>query len=151
MRLVYRRDAEVAAWVAERFGGALHARGFGLCKAIGVANGADEMVGGVVYNNWIPEQGVIEMTALGDTPQWLRPQFVARFVSYPFDELGCDVIVARASARNGATLRWARAAGADVVEAPNLGGLGHHIAVCTLTKSAFMASKIGRRLHGLIT
>ena len=37
-------------------------RGFGKCRAIGIANADGNLLGGLVYRNWHPEFGTIEIS-----------------------------------------------------------------------------------------
>ena len=147
MRLLYGHSAAVARFVADRFPPEF-ARGFEPCVAIGVIDNDGRLVAGVVYNNWFPERGVIEMTAASLASGWLAPRFVAAFLAYPFDQCGCDVIVAQTMAGHREVRRWAKACGARGATVPNLGGLGVPLDVFTLARPDWERSRIFRRLHG---
>jgi RimJ/RimL family protein N-acetyltransferase len=99
MRLVLGQDALVAHWVALHIPQlAEHARAnpnllmFGSCAAIGVADAAGQLVGGVVYHNYSPITRNIELSFASTTPKWLTRSLIRALLSYPFDQLGCNRI-----------------------------------------------------------
>lgn len=91
----------VGPWVAARIEGC--ERGFGepgyKFKALAVSDGKD-LVAGMVYHNWHPEAGVIEISGAASTARWLtRPVLWAMF-SYPFDGIGAQMVVMNVSPEN---------------------------------------------------
>lgn len=90
-------DQAVAAWVAGRIAGC--ERGFDSCRALGVADG-DRLIGGVVFHNWEPEHGVIELSGAAVTPHWLTRPVLWQMFSYPFLGIACQLAVMRVSERN---------------------------------------------------
>lgn len=86
----------VARFVAERTEAG---RGFGNCVGIGwMLDG--EMIAGTVFHNWFPEAGVIELSSAADSPKWLTRKSLQVMFGYPFDQLGCQLVVLRVSERN---------------------------------------------------
>jgi len=86
-------DRDVAAWVSSKipFAADLHRSP---CTAIGVARNG-EIIGGVVYNNFIyydPDTANIEMHAAG-VGNWLTRGALRVFFAYPFEQLGCNLII----------------------------------------------------------
>ena len=57
---VFGYDEIVAQFVAQMIP-ECRERGFGKCKAIGIANEQGKLLGGLVYRNWHPEFGTIEI------------------------------------------------------------------------------------------
>jgi RimJ/RimL family protein N-acetyltransferase len=75
-------------------------RGFGECVALAVLADDGRMVSGVLFHNWNPEHGVIEMSAASVEKRWLtRPVLWAMF-NYAFNDAGCQLVVMRVSERN---------------------------------------------------
>nr|DAF83398.1 MAG TPA: hypothetical protein [Caudoviricetes sp.]DAK00527.1 MAG TPA: hypothetical protein [Caudoviricetes sp.] len=135
-------DRTVAAWVARQIPGC--ARGFGNCRALGVADGA-KLVAGVVYHNWEPEHGVIELSGAATTPRWLTRPVLWTMFSYPFAGIGCQMAVMRVSARNqqwnGRGLpRLLKAYGFENHTIPRLYGRDEDGQIFTLTDDAWRAN-----------
>lgn len=49
----------------------------------------------VLFHNWDPGAGVVEITAASDSKRWLTRPVLLELFSYPFDRLGCQAVVAR--------------------------------------------------------
>ena len=81
-RLIYGHDAQIAAWVAARIPHVGEA-GFGLCRAIGVASDS-RMLAGVVFHDWQPGYGTMQLSFAAESPMWARPQIVRAILAYPF-------------------------------------------------------------------
>lgn len=90
MRLRYGDDAVVAAWVAARIDHVAMGTDFGPCKAIGVETDRGELVGGVVYHNFMPSVGNIELSFASARRNWLTRPLICGLLSYPFDQLQCQ-------------------------------------------------------------
>ena len=90
MRLRYGDDAVVAAWVAARIEHVQTGADFGPCKAIGVENSRGELIGGVVYHNYMPSVGNIELSFASSGSKWLTRSLICGLLSYPFDQLQCQ-------------------------------------------------------------
>jgi RimJ/RimL family protein N-acetyltransferase len=85
--LVFGRDHEVAAWVAQRIG--LDA-GFGPCAAIGVAVNGD-VAAGVVYSHYIEHRGrpiLLDMSVAASRRDWLSRPILRALFDYPFNQIG---------------------------------------------------------------
>ena len=124
---------QVAAFVASQLG---FTRGFDTYTAMGFGT---PLVAGVVYHNWHPEAGVIELSAASTTRQWLTRDRLRAVFGYPFDELGCQMCIARISEDNIRARRVWQALGADEFIIPRLRGRGEAEAIATLTVEAWRA------------
>lgn len=144
---LYGQDKVVAQFVA---GLIPHCAGygFGAVKTIGVVDG-DRLIAGVVYGNWHPEAGVIEIAAAAVSPRWLTRRTIEIMYGYVFDQLGCQMVVQRTPADNERLLRQLAAGGYDFVLVPRLLGRDRDCVVCTLTREAYEASKFIRRSRQL--
>src|SRR5688572_17234288 len=105
---VDRTGGTVSAFVGSRIEGG--ERGFGNCKGIGVWRDG-RLVAGMVFHNWNPENGVIEISSAADDSRWLTSAVRHKMFSYPFEEIGCQMVVLRVAESNGRMVRIARAYG----------------------------------------
>lgn len=138
--ITYDRKEEVGAFVAGIVfpnGG-----GFGNFTAIGVEQ-RGEIVAGVVYHNWDPEAGVIEMSAASKTRAWLRRDILETLFRYPFAVVGCQMVCARHSENNTRVRRIWNALGADETVVPRMRGRHEDEIVATLTVEQWRAGKFG--------
>lgn len=97
-------------------------RGFGPCQAMGVLDSDGNLVAGVVFYNWSPEHGVIEMSAASITRRWLTRAVLRAMYGYAFDVLGCQAAVARTDPALGNVRRMWKAIGAEEYAIPRLRG-----------------------------
>lgn len=135
-------DEAVAAWVAQRIPDC--ARGFGNCRAMGVLDG-EKLVAGMVYHDWVPEHGVIEISGASTTQRWLTRPVLWQMFAYPFAGIACQMVVMRVSERNeqwnGRGLpRLLEAYGFDRHTIPRLYGRQENGHVFTLTDDAWRAN-----------
>lgn len=144
MRYSFHRgeDAQrVSEWVAARIPGC--ERGFGPCAALSVGS---PVVGAVIFHNYSPEGGVIEMSAAADSPRWLTRPVLWAMHAYIFADAGCQLAVMRVSEQNKRMLRIARAYGYDAHRIPRLRGRNEAEIVLTLSDDQWKESKF----HGKI-
>lgn len=138
MKVLYGASDEVARWVAERIDGC--ERGFGECQALGVVS--DKMLAGIVFHNWSPETGVIEISAAAESPLWARPAILTELLEYPFDRLRCRMVLGRCSEHNTRARKLWRAFGATETAIPDLRGDGVAEIVKTLKASDWTRSRL---------
>jgi RimJ/RimL family protein N-acetyltransferase len=101
VRLVLGRDVEVSAWTRARIP---HCHDWGPCAAIGVADGNEELIAGVVFNNYHPHYKSIEISTASSRKRWLTKSLITGIFAYPFAQLGCQRVTA-ATPRNAHTAR----------------------------------------------
>jgi RimJ/RimL family protein N-acetyltransferase len=130
---VYGRTQQVATFVAANIPGET---GFGNCKAIGFG---DPLVAGVVYHNWNPEGRVIELSSASTTRKWVSRANLKVIFGYPFDELDCQLCVARISEHNARARRIWRALGATEYRIPRFYGRDEAMIIATLPVEAWRA------------
>lgn len=145
MDLIYGQNETVAHWVAAHIPGC--ERGFGGCTAIGVADDGI-LIGGTVFHNWNPEAGVMELSSAGVNPRWLAPKMIRAIFAYPFDQLGCQLVVMRVSERNTRMVRIAERFGFAGHLIPRLRGRDEAEWVFTLTDDDWRKHKFKRSTHG---
>lgn len=96
------------------------------------------MVAGMVYHNWEPEFGVIEMSGAAEDKRWMTKSVIHEFLAYPFSF--CAVVMARHDPDNPARSIWLRI-GATETEIEHGRGLGRPLVLATLTKPRWLESK----------
>lgn len=139
MRLLYGHSEEVARWVAQRIPDC--DRGFGECQAFGIINDAG-FLGGVVFHNWNPECGTIEVSAAAKSPKWARPHIITELFSYAFGACGCRIVIARQSERNTRARKLWRAFGAKEYVIPDLRADGEAETIFTLKNEDWQKSRL---------
>lgn len=92
MQLAFGVDAEVGAWVAQRMPYFSAADDFGPFRAVGIVKDA-RLIAGVVYHNYHPTNGHIDMGIATEGPGWatrsvLRGLFAIPFVQYGVRRVG---------------------------------------------------------------
>lgn len=142
---VYDHSDAVRLYVSRNlFPGGLVLDGFG----IGFANETEGIVAGIVYHNWHPEYGCIEITAFADRRDWLNKDRLRAVFSYPFEQLKARVVVARISERNTRVLALAKRFGAELTPIPDLRADGEADVVAVLRRDTWLKSKFSGGDHG---
>ena len=130
---VYGHDQLVAEFVAQLIP-ECRTRGFGKCKAIGIVNEKGQLLGGLVYRNWCPEVGTIEISgAAVPGTNWLSRRTVNIMYDYPFYQVGCQMVIKTTMADNFIVLRIMAAVGFSLHTIKRLGGRDRDGVVGTLT------------------
>jgi RimJ/RimL family protein N-acetyltransferase len=146
MRMLFGRDEQVAQFVANMIPGC--ETGFGNCKAIGVVDETGELVAGMVFHDWQPRPGLMQISSASTTPRWLTAEVRHKMFSYPFDEVGCQMVVLQVSAANERMVRIAKAFGFTPHFIARMRGRNEDGYVFTLTDDAWRNSKFTRKHHG---
>lgn len=85
----------LALWCAQRIG---LPRLFENYAVLAVFDKALKAV--IVYHNWYPEHGVIEMSCAGEGRNWMTRPVLREMFAFPFERRGCQLVVLRVSERN---------------------------------------------------
>lgn len=129
------------AFVAARVGAP---RGFGPAASLGMVEG-DRLIAAVVFNNWSPEDGTIEMSAAADSKRWLtRPMLNAMF-GFCFDECQCQLVALRVSEHNTTMIDIARRFGFSETRIARLRGRNEAEIIFTLTDDTWNAHRAKKR------
>ena len=120
----------IAEFVASRIAGC--ERGFADFTTMGVLQD-DVLVAGVVFHNYAPEAGVIELSAASTSKRWLARPVLRAMFGYPFDEIGCQIVVLRVSERNSGMIAIAGRFGFSPHRIPRLRGRAEAEIIFTLT------------------
>jgi RimJ/RimL family protein N-acetyltransferase len=141
---VYGHDEAVARFVAALIP-EVRNRGFGNCKALGIIEDG-RLIAGLVYHNWDPDSGTIEMSGAAlPGHQWLSRETIRRMYVYPFRDCGCQLVIMRVAADNERLLRQLAALNYSFIRIPRLLGRNRDAVVCLLTDEAWAANKFCRR------
>ena len=147
---VYGHDEVVAQCVAQLIP---HCRrGFGSnAKAIGVIDEDGKLIAGLVYHNYDPEAGIIEVSGASTTARWLTRGTIARFYQYPFLQCGCQMVIQRTPADDTRLLRQLAAYDYSFIKIPRLFGRDRDGVVCCLTYEDWAGNRFNRRFgHHLV-
>ena len=146
MTPVFEYPEAVKAFVAQ--GIFAPGREFGASTAIGFANADTGLVAGVVYHNYEPSGQVIEVSAYSTRRNWINKSLLRIIFEYPFDQLGCRMVVARHSEHNKRAIRIWNALGAKQITLPDLRGPNEAEVVALLKADDWHNSKFMRESHG---
>lgn len=109
----------VASFVAQRIFGKHES--FGPHSSMAVFDDRG-LIGGIVYHNYHPDAGTLELSAASDDRRWVNRDILRKMFAFPFDVLGCQAVVARHSATAKHLRRIWRAFGAKEYTIPRLRG-----------------------------
>ena len=123
-------------------------RGFGACSTIGVLDRDGYLIGGLVYRNWCPEVGTIEMSGAAiPSTNWLSRRTIQIMYDYPFYQVGCQMLIKTTMADNEPVLRISAAVGFTFHTIKRLGGRGRDGVVATLTVEDWEQSRYNVNRH----
>jgi RimJ/RimL family protein N-acetyltransferase len=141
---VYGQDKLVADFAATLIP-AVRERGFPASKAIGVIEDG-KLIAGMVYHNFDPAAGVIEMSGAAIPGKyWLTPETLRRIYDYPFLEIGCQMVLMRVPEENRMLLRVLASIGYAFILVPRLLGHNKNCVLCTLTFEDWSSNKFNSR------
>jgi len=121
MRPLYGHDEAVMALVASIIGDM--ERGFPQgSKAIGVIDKDGNLVGGMVYSDWNPERGIIEMSGASLSKKWLNKKTMTAMFSYPFKTAKCQAAYMNTNPHDAPLHRQLKAIGFEQYILPRLRG-----------------------------
>lgn len=147
LRYVYGHDAAVCEFVASLIPH-VGARGFPIeAKAIGVIDEQGKLIAGLVYHNYDPEAGVIEISGAATSKRWLTRGTIARMYQYPFITCGCQMIYQRTPADNEYLLGMLAAYDYTFIKVPRMLGRDKDGVICTLTIEDWQNNRFNRRLR----
>ncbi len=134
-------------WCAQRLWDDGRAGDFGNSTALGVVKG-DKLISVVIFHNWVPESGVIEMSAAADDPIWLSRKVLLEMYGYIFDVCKCQMVVQRQSINNNRINRILRRFGYDEIKLPRMRGRNEDELLFTLTVEQWCEGMKRRLNHG---
>ena len=84
-RLLYGASEQVCLWVAERIKDVLYE--FDKAQSIGVLDDMGRLMCGVVYHDYRPECGTMQLSIASSNPMWARKETITQLLTYPFIDL----------------------------------------------------------------
>lgn len=142
---VYGQDEIVADFVAQMIPH-VRERGFGRCRAIGVLDGNGALIAGLVYHNWNPSAGIIEMSGAA-LPQrkWLTLETLYRMYAFPFEVCDCQMVMKLVPDGDERLLRELAVGGHALTRLPRIFGRDEDGVLCTLTVEDWLSNRIHQR------
>lgn len=149
MDFLYRHDEEVAQFVAQMIPH-VGERGFGQNRtAIGILDDDSSLMAGMVFHNYDPEAGVIEISSASRSPRWMQRWVLDKMFGYPFYEIGVQMVVLRVLADNDALLGQLLRLGFELIHVPRLFGREKDGMLCTLTDDVWDAHRLNPSRYAL--
>lgn len=110
----------------------------------------ERTLGGVVFHDWNPENGVMCMSAAGE-PGWLTRPILYAMHAYIFDTAQCQLAVMQVSERNHRMRRIGLAYGYTEHRVPRLRGRDEAEMIMTLAEEDWRASRFHKgQSHGKV-
>lgn len=141
VKAIYGQTERVCAFVAEQ-PGFDRSLDFAECGAIGFAIDNNNLVAGVVFQNWDPVAGTIEISAAATDSRWLTRKSLQRIFGYVFSQVGCQLCILRVSEHNDRMRSIARRIGFDEYLIPRLFGPETAGAIYTMSAEQWAGSRI---------
>jgi len=146
LRYVYGQDELISRFVAALVPH-VDDNGWQHAVSMGVIDEEGKLIAGVVWYNYSRAFGHIEVGAAATSPHWFTRETIRRLYGYPFDELGCQLVLHVTPATdNDRVKRILAGLGCYFVEVPRLFGRARDGVVAGLTEEVWRNSKLGRRL-----
>ena len=141
MRLLFGHDQLIADWVARNI--PHMATGFGPSTAIGVVDNSDQPMAGVVFHDYQPAYGTIQLSAAAISPRWATRRLVGTILRYPFLELNVHKVGTATQHESARALKFNEGGGfTKEATLRDHFGQGVHAVICR------MLMKDYRRLYG---
>ena len=139
-------NAALKRWAADHIWPGASAN-FGDAAVMGVFDDTGP-IAAMVWHDYDPATGVIEFSGAATTRRWLTRRSLGTMFAYPFEGLGCQMVVCRTSAgeEQGHLHRMLTAYGFDHVHIPRLGGRDRDLLVFTLTDDAWKANRFNQTI-----
>lgn len=139
--MIYGADAFVTKWIADQLGQSGFAGGS--LNAFGVFD-KNECIGGTVFHNYYPKEGVVEMSSASIRSDWLTRPMIRTIFNYAFAVLGCQMVVMRVSAINARMTNIANRFGFNSYLIPRLRGKDEDEYIFTFTDDQWRESRFNR-------
>jgi len=145
LRYVYDQPETVATAVAKMIPH-MHGRPFGKCQALGIIDEQGRMIAGIVYHNWMPEAGVVDISvaALPGTG-WFSRETVWRMYAWPFIDMEAQMVSHLVPADALHTQRQLATLGCMLIDIPRILGRDRDGVLGLLTREAWESSKFHQR------
>jgi hypothetical protein len=133
----------LSRWVAELIWPG-RARDFGNCQGLAVMEN-DVLIAGMIYHNFEPDAGVVEISGAGTTKRWLTKETLRVLFQIPFKDWGCQAVVMRISDHDPTLQSILKRYGFEQYVIPRLRGRDENENVFVLTDEAWANNKFNRK------
>lgn len=107
-----------------------------------------ELVAGILYHNYYPDTGVVEISGAAIDKRWMTRGVVCDMFSMPFERLGCQLIAMRTSEHNSSVRNILERYGVSSVTIPRMRGINEAEILFTVTKEEWLKSPFVRKDAG---
>ena len=108
-------------------------------RAIGIQGSDGTLLGGVVYHNWTPHAGTIELSAASLSARWLTRRIIGELLAYPFYGCGCQLLLGQTEKSNTRDRKLMCGIGFMETHVPRLFGRDNDGILQTLTDDQWKA------------
>jgi RimJ/RimL family protein N-acetyltransferase len=129
--------AALGRFVSERIWGKV--KEFDIGRAMAVIDGND-VIASVVYTNYDPDCGIIEMSGAADTKRWLTRPVLKEMFEFPFLRLGCQAVAMTVDLSNSHLSSILERFGFKRYEIPRLRGRDKTGVIFILSDDAWQAN-----------
>lgn len=119
-------------------------RDFGNCQALAVIED-EKLIAGMIYHNYEPDAGVVEISGAGTSKRWLTRQTLRVMFQIPFVDWKCQAVVMRVSDEDEALHSILFRYGFERYVIPRLRGRSSNENVFVLTDENWAANKFNRK------
>jgi RimJ/RimL family protein N-acetyltransferase len=149
LRYVYGHDEVVAQFVAQMIPHIRdHANAISNCKTIGVIDHEGKLIAGLVYHGYDPPAGTIELTGAAlPRSRWLTRETIRRMYSYPFEQIGVQMVKQYTPADNELLLGQLARGGFMFVRVPRWYGPERDCVIGLLTAEEWARNPLYRRVN----
>jgi RimJ/RimL family protein N-acetyltransferase len=133
----------LSRWVAELIWPG-QKRDFGNCQGLAVVEG-DQLIAGMIYHNWEPASGVVEISGASTTKRWLNRETLRVMFHIPFRDWECQAVVMRVSDHDKPLHRILKAYGFEHYRIPRLRGRDEGENVFILTDDAWRTNRFNKK------
>lgn len=121
-------------------------QGFGECRQAAVVDKDGQLLAAVLFHNWQPKDGVVEVSAAALSPRWATRAHLGELFGYAFAI--AQLCAARIHEDNHRARRLWRSFGAQEIILPRMRGRTASEALYLLTDDAWRSSRYMRKRHG---
>jgi RimJ/RimL family protein N-acetyltransferase len=94
---------------------------FGPCGSLGIFTDKT-LIAGVIFHNWVPANGTIEVSAAADNSKWLSRRVIREIMKICFKQHNCQMILSRMDSTNERAIQIYRYLKFVEIPIPNLYG-----------------------------
>jgi len=147
LKYVYGQDDLVADFVMRMHGREqITIEGLKNYKTIGVCDENNELIAGMIYHNFKPVAGTIELSfAAIPRRRWLTPEGMGIMGRYPFIDCGCQMVTTWTQPQYENILRIMAVMNFTFITIPRMFGRDKDGIFCTLTYEDWERNKFCRR------